>query len=347
MMSSGSIRWITGFCLAMFLVNLGCRSERTGNAPSSVSSSAVIEKVTERGPVKLIIRVSPSEPRLSDVIELELLVATKEGVEVAPPTFGQAVGDFVVLDYSERNVDMLGNSLPPHSRLFRYRLEPESAGKHLIRSLAIDFSDLRSDSEASGNKSRIESEPIELNITSEWGDQLPDLANLEPMIAPKDISSVWSWWWGVPIVLLASLASLAFWLTRKRSRTEINLPKQSPAEIANIQLALLLSEDLPGKRLFTEFYVRLTGIVRQYIEGTTGIRAPEQTTEEFLRDMHSVKVFSPEQSVRLQHFLEAADMVKYAGQQPDGEQIELSIARAKEFINLRMLGPIARMEGAA
>ena len=53
----------------------------------------------------------------------------------------------------------------------------------------------------------------------------------------------------------------------------------------------LLAENLPAQGLVKEFYLRLTGIVRQYVEDTTGIRAPEQTTEEFLRDMRRVRYF--------------------------------------------------------
>ena len=51
--------------------------------------------------------------------------------------------------------------------------------------------------------------------------------------------------------------------------------------------------------------------------------------------MRSSDVFSAERSERLKEFLEAADMVKYAGQQPDEDQVELSIARAREFVDFR------------
>ena len=97
----------------------------------------------------------------------------------------------------------------------------------------------------------------------------------------------------------------------------------------------MLAENLPAAGLIKEFYLRLTGIVRQYVEDTTGIRAPEQTTEEFLRDIHSHAEFPPERSVRLAEFLEAADLIKYAGQQPGEGQIDLAIARAHEFVNLK------------
>ena len=111
-------------------------------------------------------------------------------------------------------------------------------------------------------------------------------------------------------------------MLRRRKRRPIEPRRQTPEEIAQAALAILLAENLPGRGLIKEFYLRLTGIVRQYVEDTTGIRAPEQTTEEFLRDMRSHAAFPPERSVRLAEFLEAADLVKYAGQQPEQGQIE-------------------------
>ena len=110
--------------------------------------------------------------------------------------------------------------------------------------------------------------------------------------------------------------------------------RKSPEEIAQEALDSLLAENLPARGLIKEFYLRLTGIVRQYVEDTTGIRAPEQTTEEFLRDMRSRQAFPPERSVRLAEFLEAADLIKYAGQQPQEGQIEEAISRAQSSWDL-------------
>ena len=144
------------------------------------------------------------------------------------------------------------------------------------------------------------------------------------------------------LVGLAAILFFVFWKRRKPRTIEARV--QTPEEIAHAALALLLSENLPARGLIKEFYLRLTGIVRQYVEDTTGIRAPEQTTEEFLRDMHAHAEFPPERSVRLAEFLEAADLVKYAGQEPHQGQIELAIARAREFVNLE---PASRAAMAA
>ena len=81
----------------------GCSQSGTAPSSSPVGSKVdALERVTENGPVKLTIRVTPPEPRLSDLVEMDVLVVAQPGVEVKPPAFGQAVGDFVVRDYSER-----------------------------------------------------------------------------------------------------------------------------------------------------------------------------------------------------------------------------------------------------
>ena len=80
------------------------------------------------------------------------------------------------------------------------------------------------------------------------------------------------------------------------------------------------------------FYVELTAIVRRYIERTTGVHAPEQTTQEFLQEISRRKDFPAEQSRRLRSFLEAADLVKFAAYQPRDEDVEESFRRASAFV---------------
>ena len=80
--------------------------------------------------------------------------------------------------------------------------------------------------------------------------------------------------------LLAIVAVVV--VMRRRRRRPVEVRRETPEEIARKALAVLLAENLPARGLIKEFYLRLTGIVRQYVEDTTGIRAPEQTTEEFL-----------------------------------------------------------------
>ena len=317
--------------LACVLLVAGCKQHEV-DPESATTKSATIERVAEKGPVKLVVHVTPVVPRLSDLVEMDVLVSAPPDVEIKPPTFGDAVGDFLVRGYYERTPKDSSNG-ELSTRVFHYQLEPVSSGTHLIRSVAIEFIDNRESSEAKGKVTFIESEPIEIKITTELDDQTPDLANLDPMLPPVALDPRWNLGWIGMMTIAIALAVI--WIVRRQNRRRdhvVQVRQQTPEEIAQAALAQLLSENLPAAGLFKEFYIRLTGVVRCYIEGTTGLKAPEQTTEEFLREMRSKEIFSAERSVGLKDFLEAADRVKYAGQQPGVGQIELAIQRAQEFV---------------
>ena len=72
--------------MAGMLVLAGCGSRQ--GEPSSQPSDA-IERSAEKGPVKLVVRVWPREPRLSDLVEMDVRVESQPDVEIKPPPFGR------------------------------------------------------------------------------------------------------------------------------------------------------------------------------------------------------------------------------------------------------------------
>ncbi len=317
-----------------FLFVLGCTTDRDNRSTTIRPSSESIELKSDKGPVSMLVRIWPKAPRLSDLVDLDIEIGAEADVLIRPPEFGQAVGDFLVRDYTERTPIKTSDQIKPNRRVFHYQLEPVHTGVHLIRSVAIEFVDNRESSEKKGESAWIESEPIEVKITSELGDKVPNLANLEPMAPPQAISDPLYGWWIIGAVLLAVFVA-GYFLKQRRIANPLTAYQPTAEEIAHSQLASLLAENLPSQGMFKDFYIRLTGIVRLYIVGVTGLRAPEQTTEEFLGEMGKREVFSSVQSNRLKEFLEAADMVKYAGQRPDAAQVDTSILRANEFIDMK------------
>jgi hypothetical protein len=324
----------TAFVAALcgIFASSGCGGSRVKEDALHSRPSNVIERSAEKGPVKLTVRLGPREPRLSDLVEMDVEVEAPLGIEIKPLSFGQAVGDFLVRDFSERSP--VGGATKTNRKLYHYQLEPVHAGKHVIRSVSIEFVDRRPNSEGGGEPSLVVTDPLELTVTSELGNEVPDLAKLEPMLPPRPVPQTAAIGWLAAGGAVVALAVAAFALMRRRRRRPVEVRRQTAEEIAQAALSQLLAENLPARGLVKEFYLRLTGIVRRYVEDTTGIRAPEQTTEEFLRDMRSHPAFPPERSVRLAEFLCAADLVKYAGQQPEEDQLGQAIELAHEFVNL-------------
>jgi hypothetical protein len=325
------VSMILGRSLLLLLMLLPGCSRSTQTVGVDVGKDG-ISRVSEKGPVRMTVRVSPPEPRLSDLVNLEIEVVGPEQIEIKAPTFGNAVGDFVVRDYHEDSAGASSES-KEQTRKFRYGLEPVHSGIHLIRSVVIEFVDHRDSSEEKDKFATIASDPIEVKVSTMLDDQVPDLGQLEGMLPPQPLEENQRYWWVWVVLVAIVLLLTAFEFLQRRKSPVATERKRSPEEIASESLAALLAQDLPRQGLFKDFYVRLTGLVRVYIEETTGLRAPEQTTEEFLREMRTRSTFSAERSIQLQEFLEAADMVKYAGQQPGSDQVEVSIRRAQEFIS--------------
>jgi len=129
---------------------------------------------------------------------------------------------------------------------------------------------------------------------------------------------------------IAALAAILYGISKLSRR--VREYRMSPVERAMAELQRLLSRNLPSRGLYKEFYIELTMVVRRFIERAHGIRAPEQTTEEFLEVASRQAAFTPEVLVQLRTFLESADLVKFAGQEASSSMAEDATVKARTYI---------------
>ena len=137
-------------------------------------------------------------------------------------------------------------------------------------------------------------------------------------------------WPKVVVVLAATVAVvvlLVWWVRRPRAVT----PPPPAHEVAIKRLRDLERSDLIGRRKVEPFFVAVTEIVRDYIEGAFGLRAPEQTTEEFLASLTDAKALTDHRQV-LQPFLTAADEVKFARFDADEGAMRRAFSTAENFV---------------
>ena len=315
-------------CLLLILV--GCSADvSTEKDSAKESASDVARSQVERGPVRVTVEVQPKQARLSDEPELTLTIEYDHGVNVEKPPFGEAMGDFIIRDFREP---------VPESRADRttirqiYTLEPTRTGKIAIDPIRVPFTDNRE--QGDGKSHTINTEALTIDVASVLGTEAPSLENLQPSAGPVPLPATRGpiLWWAAGCLLVLILAAAVWKLRRRPAPTIENI--LSPRELAYLELQRLIQERLAETDVKT-FYVELTGIVRRYIERTTGVRAPEQTTEEFLVEISRGETFAKAEGERLQEFLEAADLVKFAAQQPQSEDIENSFQRAKRFLGLQ------------
>jgi hypothetical protein len=163
-------------------------------------------------------------------------------------------------------------------------------------------------------------------------------------LALPSSASVFVWF---IIVVCAVSAIIGWWLWRRKKQAKAVMAViLSPEELARLELKKLAQSRLAETDV-VQFYVELTAVVRRYIERTTGIRAPEQTTEEFLHEISRANTFNRDMNERLRNFLESADLVKFAAYKPRQEDIEEGFSRAKIFIGLKPQEPARETREAA
>ena len=288
-----------------------------------------VRSQVERGPVKVTVEITPAQARLSDEPTLTLSISYPSGVTVRKPPFGQSLGDFVIRDFREPLPKAEGDRQAIQQI---YRLEPMRTGKLTVYPIRVTFVDHRPGRD--GKEHAVETEGLTVEVASIVGSQAPSLDKLRPAAGPVALPSAWlgPWGWGALGLVVALLGGLVVWGLRKRRRSTV-VPELSPRDQAARELEQLLAQDLAARDV-KRFYVELTGIVRRYIERTTGVRAPEQTTEEFLVEIRRRGTFADEEGRRLEHFLESADLVKFAAHEPGADDIRESVKRARDFLGL-------------
>jgi len=136
---------------------------------------------------------------------------------------------------------------------------------------------------------------------------------------------------GYGVLAVALLVLLGHVISRIRLAQKIR--RMSPKERALRELDRLLKRRLAEQGLFKDFYVELTMVVRRYIERCHGIRAPEQTTEEFLAAATGHTAFDPTSLSELKQFLNAADLVKFAGAAATVSSAAEATEKARAYIN--------------
>ena len=146
------------------------------------------------------------------------------------------------------------------------------------------------------------------------------------------------WLW-VALGLLAALAA-AFFALRKvltTPRTILHMaPPVPPHRIALDALADLRAKGWIEALKIEPFYVALSGIVRRYLEGRFGLRAPERTTEEFIRDALTSKKLSDAHRDLVAGFLEQSDLVKFARHAPGPTDMRNALKSAERLVHETM-----------
>lgn len=305
------------------------RSFRNADWGGALFAAEVSDNVRTASAEKVGITVRaelmPKEPFLTDDLTMTLWAEHLPEYNFRIPDWGSKYGDFEVLEtLPTENTISNGRQITQ----YRIRLRPVRSG-----TLSLPPIPLMAVKNGSDDKVSLLIPPGKIEIRSDYENKTADLGDIrEPFgiikrHAPMILLAT--------VVLLLSVTALIFILKRKKASAQIVEPVIPPSERALSELQQLMDKKVYVQDV-REFYLRITGIVRWFIEQTTGLRAPEQTTEEFLtslaRDRNKNGIFSKSMKDHLKNFLEFSDLVKFAKFRPTLDEIFDAYHNAKFVI---------------
>jgi hypothetical protein len=285
-----------------------------------------VSKEYKRGPATLRVLVNKQQITIAERLQLVLEVEAQEEYEVRLPEFGEKLEQFGIVDYHSSSPRLTAEGLVHSGKT--YTLEPFLSGEYIIPAMKVYFQKKDDD-----KVHELESEPISITVTSLLPENTKDLT-IREIVPPGELMSskkflFYSLGGAILIAVGGALCGYFFWYRRRQKETVYTI---SAHEKAYEELEQLLAENLIEQGEIKQFYIRLSLILRHYIEDRFGLRAPERTTEEFLEDLRSTNLLIPAHKELLQQFLRHSDMVKFAAHQATSEEIQKSFDSCKLFI---------------
>lgn len=155
-----------------------------------------------------------------------------------------------------------------------------------------------------------------------------------PLGIPRNWILLWPW--GVGAVLLGALALWAYRRYRRRARPVVaapRVPSRPPHERALEALAALERSGLLDRGAYKEYHIRVSDVLRTYLEGRFGIDAMEMVTEEVVDRLRDLGLDSRVVDTS-QRFLAACDLVKFAKHTPTPEASRQMVPTAREVVEV-------------
>jgi hypothetical protein len=134
-------------------------------------------------------------------------------------------------------------------------------------------------------------------------------------------------------ILIVSVLAYIIW---KKSRQEPVIPQKEeppvPPHITALQkLDKIKAEKLWQKGDVKDFHIRLTDVLREYIEKRFGLNAPEMTSDEIIGEVKYKPAVQPV-IAELSQTLRLADLVKFAKTKPLPNENEQSLINGYAFV---------------
>lgn len=336
-------RWMIPLCATLVLSQPvagqqegGAGADATAPAGATPAGVETEEPASLSGPVRITTEISPKEVTVGTPFRYTVRVEADPGVEVFVPLVSGAIGNFVITDYGEGAAAEASNAAAGTPVEIWYELLAYESGSQFVPAAIVGYR------APGGEVLQFEGPKTLVNVDT----LLPSLdtdIELRDIKTPVEPPTDWRpALLGLAVLTIILLAvGLIYWLQARRRRGVGGVLRPAH-EIALEALSRLRRASLIAEGRHEDYYVRLSSIVREYVEGRFALRAPEMTSEEFLAAVGRSETLGREHRGALRGFLTEADLVKFARHVPSDSDAERAYAAACDFVE----STAPRREGA-
>ncbi len=272
-------------------------------------------------------KVDRSSIHIGDVIRYSVIITHDPGVQLQTPSLAVNLGMFEIRDYKVQEPRKENGKIIEQTD---YLVSTFDTGEFEIPSLQIGYS-----TGTDTTRKFLKTEPIKIVVQSLNPDQAGDIRDIKmPLVPPREYKNLILLITGV--VLALAIAIVGFYYLKRRKEGKSFLPKRQkpprPAhELALEALEKLVAGDLLSAGKVKEYYIELSEIIRQYVEGRYFLDALEMTTTQLLDKMKQEQI-NADAIQMMREFLDACDLVKFAKYIPTDEETQIVTRLAFDFV---------------
>ena len=301
-------------------------------------AQASVAEESNAGPVRITTEVEPRDVTIGSPFRYRIRIETEAGTQAVPRLRTGQIGEFVITDYGHSgdasdSTGRAGDAVPSGGEPndggtieIWYELLAYESGSQFIPAPVVGYRT------TGGEIGEVEGPRALINVDS----LLPppgtevELRDIKaPVQPPPDRRPMIL---ALIALLLIALVAVGVYLLQRSRRNRTRTVSRPAHEVALEALGRLRGARLIAAGRHGDYYVRLSGIVREYVEGRFAVRAPEMTTEEFLAAVGRGERLGREHRGALSGFLAEADLVKFARHVPSESDAERAYAAARGFV---------------
>lgn len=269
--------------------------------------------------------VTPEQATVGDVLTAQVTVTALEGVSLTLPGQDADLGGAEVRALSTQEQQLADGS---RQTTLSYQVVFWEVGEQTVKAPPVAW--------RTGDGEARQADRPEATVTIKTV-LPPDAQDIKDIRGPREVPLRWYHYLLATAPVLAVLGLLGLGIAALRRRrmaavTESVAPPLPPGEEALQALDQLAAEDLPGLGQIKEHYVRLSWIVRHYIERRWRLPALEVTTSMLAESMRASGAVPEEIAAAIVALLRRADLAKFAKHRPEADVARADVGEARSIV---------------